>query len=178
MNGTTAAQRKQRKGRLERVVQKLSSTRTFARIAPYCAPALDRAVHRLTGGRTLLSARLLPGLVLTSTGARTGQVRRTPLACMTEGPKGRPPTAWVLVGSNFGRPGHPAWTANLLAHAEAEISWRGRDVPVRARLLRGAEREAAWEAVVAFWPPYARYQARVEREIRLFRLEPRPGGEE
>lgn len=159
--------------RVERMVQRVSSTRTFARIAPHCVPALDRAVHRLTGGRTLLSTRLLPGLVLTSTGARTGLPRRTPLACMPEGPRGAPPAAWVLVGSNFGRPGHPAWSANLLAHPEAEISWRGGDVPVRARLLRGAEREAAWAGVVAFWPPYARYQARVEREIRLFRLERR-----
>ncbi len=158
--------------RVERMVQRVSSTRTFARIAPHCVPALDRAVHRLTGGRTLLSNRLLPGLVLTSTGARTGLPRRTPLACMPEGPRGAP-VAWVLVGSNFGRPGHPAWSANLLAHPEAEISWKGSDVPVRARLLRGAEREAAWAGVVAFWPPYARYQARVEREIRLFRLERR-----
>ncbi|MFF7730545.1 nitroreductase family deazaflavin-dependent oxidoreductase [Streptomyces sp. NPDC008001] len=142
------------------------------RIAPLVIPALDRAVHRLTGGRTLLSSRLLPSLVLTSTGARTGLPRRTPLACMPEGPR-TAPVAWVLVGSNFGRPGHPAWSANLLAHPEAEISWRGRDVPVRARLLRGAEREAVWAEVVAFWPPYARYQARVEREIRLFRLERR-----
>ncbi|MEV4503132.1 nitroreductase family deazaflavin-dependent oxidoreductase [Streptomyces klenkii] len=155
------------------MVQRVSSTRTFARIAPYCIPALDRAVHRLTGGRKLLSARLLPSLVLTSTGARTGLPRHTPLACMPEGPRLAPPVAWVLIGSNFGRPGHPAWTANLKAHPEAEISWKGRDVPVRARLLRGAEREAAWADVVKFWPPYARYQARVEREIRLFRLERR-----
>ncbi|MBT2387203.1 nitroreductase family deazaflavin-dependent oxidoreductase [Streptomyces sp. ISL-11] len=155
---------------VERIVQKVSSTRTFARIAPHFVPALDRAVHRLTGGRTLLSARLLPSVVLTSTGARSGQARRTPLACM---PEDGPVRTWVLIGSNFGRPGHPAWTANLLAHPDAEISWKGRDVPVRARLLREAEREAAWAAVVRFWPPYARYQARVEREIRLFRLEPR-----
>ncbi|RLU84022.1 deazaflavin-dependent nitroreductase [Streptomyces griseocarneus] len=157
-------------GVVERTVQRVSSTRAFARVAPYVVPALDRAVHRLSGGRTMLSARMLPGLVLTSTGARSGQRRTTPLACMREGD---PTRSWVLVGSNFGRPGHPAWTANLLAHPDAEISWRGRDIPVRARLLSGSERAAAWSAVVRFWPPYARYQARVEREIRLFRLEPR-----
>ncbi|MEU5420872.1 nitroreductase family deazaflavin-dependent oxidoreductase [Streptomyces sp. NPDC020667] len=155
---------------VERVVQKVSSTRAFARIAPYVVPALDRVVHRLSGGKTMLSARLLPSVVLTSTGARTGQRRQTPLACMREGD---PASAWVLIGSNFGRPGHPAWTANLLAHPDAEISWKGRDIPVRARLLSGAERAVAWAAVVRFWPPYARYQARVEREIRLFRLERR-----
>ncbi|MFJ7178001.1 nitroreductase family deazaflavin-dependent oxidoreductase [Streptomyces massasporeus] len=149
-----------------RVVQKVSSTRGFARVAPHVVPALDRAVHRLTRGKVLLSAQLLPGVVLTSTGARSGLPRRTPLACMPEG-DGR---SWILVGSNFGRPGHPAWSHNLLAHPDAEISWKGRDLPVTARLLAGEERAAAWQALLRFWPPYAAYQARVEREIRVFRL--------
>ncbi|MFG2756968.1 nitroreductase/quinone reductase family protein [Streptomyces wuyuanensis] len=155
-----------------RTVQKISSTRAFARLAPHVIPALDRAVHRLTRGKVLLSAQMLPGLVLTARGARTGLPRRTPLACMPEEATG----TWILVGSNFGRPGHPAWTGNLLAHPEAEVSWRGVDVPVRAELLTGAERAAAWRAALAFWPPYAAYQARVEREIRLFRLTRRDAG--
>ncbi|MFE9678371.1 nitroreductase family deazaflavin-dependent oxidoreductase [Streptomyces sp. NPDC006259] len=149
-----------------RLVQKVSATPAFAKVAPHLVPALDRAVHRLTGGRVLLSAQLLPGLVLTATGARSGRPRRTPLACMPEeGGRG-----WLLVGSNFGRPGHPAWTANLLAHPDAEVSWKGADIAVTARLLTGEERAAAWRAALAFWPPYATYQARVEREIRLFRV--------
>jgi deazaflavin-dependent oxidoreductase (nitroreductase family) len=148
-----------------RIVQKVSSTRAFAKVAPHMVPALDRAVHRLTRGRVLLSAQMLPGVILTATGARSGLPRRTPLACMPEEDGG-----WILVGSNFGRTGHPAWTANLLVHPDAEISWKGEDVPVTARLLRGEEREAVWKAVLAFWPPYATYQARVEREIRLFRI--------
>ncbi|MFF4952698.1 nitroreductase/quinone reductase family protein [Streptomyces chattanoogensis] len=152
----------------ERLLQKVSSTRTFARVAPHVIPALDRAVHRLTHGKVLLSARMLPGVILTATGARSGLPRRTPLACLPEDGG-----SWLLVGSNFGRPEHPAWTGNLLKHPDAEVSWRGRDIPVRARLLAGAERERAWRAVLAFWPPYAVYQARVEREIRLFRLERR-----
>ncbi|MEU3352553.1 nitroreductase family deazaflavin-dependent oxidoreductase [Streptomyces sp. NPDC037389] len=158
---------------VERLVQRISSTRSFARFAPHVVPSLDRAVHRLTGGKVLLSTRLLPSCLLTSTGAKSGLPRRAPLACMPL--KGEDGTvgAWVLVGSNFGRPGHPAWSANLLKHPDAVISWKGQDVPVGARLLKGAEREAMWAAVVRFWPPYARYQERVEREIRLFRLERR-----
>ncbi|MFI9359061.1 nitroreductase family deazaflavin-dependent oxidoreductase [Streptomyces lydicus] len=152
----------------ERLLKKVSSTRVFARVAPHCIPALDRAVHRLTRGKVLLSARMLPGVILTATGARSGRPRRTPLACLPEEDGG-----WLLIGSNFGRPGHPAWTGNLLKHPEAEVSWRGKDIPVRARLLTGEERERAWRAALAFWPPYATYQARVEREIRLFRLERR-----
>jgi len=152
-----------------RVVQKVSSTRVFAKVAPHVIPALDRAVHRLTRGKVLLSAQMLPGVILTSTGARSGLPRRAPLACMPEEGGG----SWILVGSNFGRTGHPAWTGNLLAHPDAEISWKGRDIPVTAVPLTGEERAAVWKTLLAFWPPYATYQARVEREIRLFRLTPK-----
>ncbi|WP_405992676.1 nitroreductase/quinone reductase family protein [Streptomyces sp. NBC_00986] len=147
-----------------RAVQKVSSTRAFARIAPHVIPAMDRTVHRLTRGKVLLSAQMLPGVILTSTGARSGQVRRSPLACMPEG------DGWVLVGSNFGRAGHPAWTYNLIAHPDAEISWRGQEIPVIARLLEGEERAEVWKTALVFWPPYATYQKRVDREIRLFRV--------
>ena len=156
----------------ERIVQKVSSTRGFAKVAPHVIPALDRAVHRLTRGRLLLSAQMLPGVILTSTGARSGLPRRTPLACMPE-EDGR---TWILIGSNFGRDGHPAWTANLIAHPDAEVSWKGADIPVRATLLTGRERAAVWKTALAFWPPYATYQARVEREIRLFRIARTTGG--
>ncbi|MFJ3903181.1 nitroreductase family deazaflavin-dependent oxidoreductase [Streptomyces sp. NPDC090025] len=148
-----------------RMMQKVSATRTFAKVAPHVIPAMDRAVHRLTRGKVLLSARMLPGVILTAKGAKSGRPRVTPLACMPEGDG-----SWLLIGSNFGRPGHPSWTANLLAHPAAEISWRGESFPVTARLLRGEERAAAWQAALAFWPPYATYQARIDREIRLFRL--------
>ncbi|MBQ0847302.1 nitroreductase family deazaflavin-dependent oxidoreductase [Streptomyces sp. BH-SS-21] len=168
-----------------RLVQKVSSTRGFAKVAPHVVPALDRAVHRLTRGKVLLSAQMLPGVILTARGARSGLPRRTPLACMPEtrtredaveggaGGEGGGEGAvgsWILIGSNFGRTDHPAWTANLLAHPDAEINWKGRDIPVTARLLAGAERDAVWRALLEFWPPYATYQARVEREIRLFRI--------
>ncbi|MGW3654238.1 nitroreductase family deazaflavin-dependent oxidoreductase [Streptomyces sp. NPDC005151] len=158
-----------------RLVQKVSSTRTFARIAPHVVPAMDRTVHRLTRGKVLLSARMLPGVILTVRGAKSGQPRTTPLACMPErGSEGGGSDSWILIGSNFGRPGHPAWTANLLAHPDdAVINWKGHDIAVRARLLEGAERADVWQAALTFWPPYATYQARVEREIRLFRLERR-----
>ncbi|RPF46284.1 deazaflavin-dependent oxidoreductase (nitroreductase family) [Streptomyces sp. Ag109_G2-6] len=152
-----------------KLIQKVSSTLLFARIAPHFIPAMDKAVHRLTGGKVLLSARMLPGVILTAKGAKSGEPRTTPLACMPEDGG----ASWLLIGSNFGRPGHPAWTGNLLKHPDADVNWQGRDIAVRARLLEGAERAEAWRAVLKFWPPYATYQARIEREIRLFRLERR-----
>ncbi|MEV6400435.1 nitroreductase family deazaflavin-dependent oxidoreductase [Streptomyces sp. NPDC051907] len=144
----------------------MSSTRAFAKIAPHFIPAMDRAVHRLTRGKVLLSAQMLPGVILTARGAKSGLPRVTPLACMPQEDRG----AWLLIGSNFGREGHPSWTANLLRHPEAQINWKGVDIEVTASLLSGEEREEAWRQALAFWPPYATYQARVTREIRLFRL--------
>ncbi|MFE7129999.1 nitroreductase family deazaflavin-dependent oxidoreductase [Streptomyces sp. NPDC057638] len=154
-----------RQTRTVRIVRRVSSSRPFARVAPVVLPPLDRALHRLTRGRVLLSAALLPSLLLTVPGARTGLPRTTPLAALPE-----PPDSWLLIGSNFGRPAHPVWTANLLAHPDAEVSWHGETVPVRARLLAGEERAEAWRRLVVFWPPYATYQARVSREIRVFRV--------
>lgn len=148
-----------------RLIQKVSSTRAFAKIAPHFIPAMDRTVHRLTRGKVLLSAQMLPGVVLTARGAKSGLPRVTPLACMP-GDSGD----WLLIGSNFGRPGHPSWTANLLKNPDAEVSWKGEDIQVHARLLEGGEREEAWQAALKFWPPYATYQSRVDRQIRLFRL--------
>ncbi|MYR36643.1 hypothetical protein GTX14_06800 [Streptomyces sp. SID4944] len=59
-------------GRALRLVQKVSSTRAFAKVAPHVVPVLDRTVHRLTRGRVLPSARMLPGLVLTVPGRAAG----------------------------------------------------------------------------------------------------------
>jgi deazaflavin-dependent oxidoreductase (nitroreductase family) len=148
-----------------RLVQRVSTTRVFARLAPRALPAVDRAVHRISGGRTLMSGWLLPSLMLTTTGARSGLLRRTPLVCVPE-----PGGTWLLVGSNFGRAGHPAWSANLIAHPRARVEWQGEEIEVGARLLAGAERQAAWAEALRMWPPYATYQSRVTREIRLFRL--------
>ncbi|MGW1027417.1 nitroreductase/quinone reductase family protein [Streptomyces sp. NPDC002577] len=148
-----------------RLLQKVSTSRVFVRLAPYFIPAMDLAVHRLTRGKVQLSAQMLPGLVLTARGAKSGLPRRTPLACMPEASGD-----WIVIGSNYGRPEHPLWTGNLLAHPDVEISWRGRDIPVTARLLEGEERARAWQEALAFWPPYGLYQSRVSREIRVFRL--------
>ncbi len=150
------------------LIQRVSSHPAFAVVAPHVLPVLDRAMARLTGGRVLLGAPVLSSALLTTVGARSGRRRQTPLAAMP-GPDG----TFVLVGSNFGRPGHPAWSANLLRHPQARINVRGRDIPVTATLLRGAERQAVWAELLRFWPPYATYAARVDRELRVFRLTPR-----
>jgi len=156
-------------GRVGRTVQKIAGSRRFAPVAKHVVPRIDKGLNRLTGGRFVLSSLLVPSLVLTAKGAKSGQPRTTPLACMPEDDGG-----WVVVGSNFGQTKHPAWTANLLAHPDATVNVRGREVPVRARLLEGEERAATWARITTVWPTYDRYvELSGGRDIRVFRLDPK-----
>lgn len=134
---------------------------------PYIA-ALQLRLYRLTGGRFQLSALIVPSLVLVTTGAKSGLRRETPLMCWPQ-----PDGTYLVCGSNWGQPTHPGWTANLLARPEAEIVVARRTVPVRARLLEGAEREACWPVLERQWPDYREYERQAGRRIRIFRLEPR-----
>ena len=154
-------------GALGRAVQKVSGTATFARIAPRVVPKLDLLVYRITGGRRIAGQGLVPTLVLTTTGAKSGQARRSPLACLVDG------DGFYVVGSNFGRDDHPAWTGNLLATPEAQVTFAGRDVLVRARLLDAGEKAALWPRLVDLWPNYDVYEERSGRDLRVFRLDPR-----
>lgn len=154
--------------RVGRAVQKVAGSRRFAPVAKHVVPRIDKGLNRLTGGRFVLSSLLVPSLVLTATGAKSGQPRVTPLACMPEDDGG-----WVVVGSNFGQTKHPAWTANLLANPDATVTFRGREVAVRARLLDGDERSATWARITRVWPTYDRYvELSGGRDIRVFRLDP------
>jgi deazaflavin-dependent oxidoreductase (nitroreductase family) len=153
--------------RFRRLVEKISGTAAFAKIGPRFAPQLDRLVHRLTGGRVILSSGMLPALILTSTGAKSGQRRQTPLATKPED------GCWYIVGSNYGREKHPAWTANLIANPEAEISFKGKTTLVKAHQLTAEEKAEVWPRLVTFWPNYDVYTERSGRDLRVFRLEPR-----
>lgn len=149
------------------LVQRVAGSPGFARVAPRVVPPTDRLLHRLTGGRVLLSRALLPGLVLTTTGRKSGQPRESPLMCVPE-----EEGTWLVVGSNFGRDHHPAWTGNLIADPTASISYGRRDIPVEAELLEGPARQEAWDRALQVWPTFDRYAERAGREIRVFRLRP------
>ena len=145
----------------------MAGSKAFMRVGPKVVPHVDRFLHKVSGGRFISSGGLLPSLVLTTTGAKTGQQRTTPLATKPEG------DGWIVVGSNFGREKHPAWTANLIANPDATVMFRGRRTDVRARLLDDAEKEMVWPRLTTMWPTYDRYTERSGRNLRVFRLEPR-----
>ena len=153
--------------RLQELAVRLSSTGFGASLIKRLVP-LDRTVLLRTNGRlTVLGPIAAPVLLLTTTGARTGRSRTTPLLfARDEG------DTLVVVGSNFGQAHHPAWTANLLAHPEAIVRVGGATVPVAAQLLHGHQAEQAYERMVTVARTYAEYRSRTDRTIRVFRLTP------
>ena len=142
-------------------------TRWFARITPYVVP-IDHAIGRLTNGRLVtMGNRDLPGLLLTTTGRRSGAQHTTPLLFMRDG------DGFVVVGSNWGRDHNPAWALNLATNPEAVVTLKGRTIPVRATWTHGAERDRLWQLALKTWPAWATYEKRASgREIRVFRLAP------
>lgn len=151
-----------------KVPGRVLASRPFRAIAPKVVPPMHRFVHRVSGGRTLLSSKAQPMLLLESVGARTGLRRETPLAAVP-----RPDGRFVVVGSNFARPSHPAWTANLLAHPDVTITFEGQRRDVRARLLDDVEAEAVWPELLAWYPGWDRYTDVTDRTFRIFELGPR-----
>lgn len=154
-------------GRVGRFIQSLARRKRFQTTAGRVMPAVDRFVNRVSRGRFVLSHFLVPTMVLTTTGAKSGLPRETPLATLVDG------DAWFVVGSNFGGEKHPAWSGNLLKDPEATVSFGGRRVPVRARLLTEEEKAAVWPRLLKVWPTYDAYVERSGRDLRVFRLEPR-----
>ena len=151
-------------GPIGRLVSRATAGPTFARIAPKVVAPLDVLVHRLTGGRHIVSEGLVPTVVLTTIGAKSGEPRTVPLACLPDHDD------FYVVGSNFGRDHHPAWTTNLLASPRATASYRGESFEVVATLLDADAKAAVWPRLVAIWPNYDAYTERSGRDLRVFHL--------
>lgn len=149
------------------LVAPLTRTRLFRWLGPIALPPLERALHRMPGGRVQLSALLVPSLVLHSIGARSGIDRDTLLMYTPDG-RGRA----IVAGTSFARAGHPAWTYNLMAHPDAAISVHGNRTNVHARRLDPDEVDAAWAKIERQWPGYRAYERDSGRTVRLFLLQP------
>jgi deazaflavin-dependent oxidoreductase (nitroreductase family) len=152
-------------GRVAKAVHKVSASPAFAKVAPAIVPPLDKLVHKLTGGRRTMSDGMQPIVVLTTTGAKSGQPRTVPIACFPDG------DALYVVGSNFGREKHPAWSGNLLETRRAHASVGGEDFEVDAHLLTEEEKAAMWPALLEKWPNFDVYTERSGRDLRVFRLD-------
>lgn len=104
-------------------------------------------------------------LLLTTTGAKTGEPRTSPLAFRREG------DALVVFGTYAGQPKHPMWYFNVRANPDVTIEVGTETFPARARVAEGEERVRIWEAQKADMPQFADYETKTDREFPVVVLE-------
>jgi proline iminopeptidase len=108
----------------------------------------------------------VPALLLTTTGRKSGEKYIFPLFYGMAG------SSYLVIASKGGAPEHPGWYRNLTANSEVEVQAGTTKVKARARTVTGPERAKLWEQALQFWPPYADYQTKTEREIPVVLLDP------
>jgi deazaflavin-dependent oxidoreductase (nitroreductase family) len=106
-------------------------------------------------------------LLLDHIGAKSGNVRTSPLVYFKDGPN------IVIVASKGGHPRHPAWYHNLRANPDTTIQVGTERRAVRARVAEPEEHARLWPKAVATYGGYRGYQERTDRQIPLVILEPR-----
>jgi deazaflavin-dependent oxidoreductase (nitroreductase family) len=117
---------------------------------------IDRPIYRLTRGRHTFVNWVsgLPVVMLTTTGAKTGQQRVWPVLGVPDGDN------LVVMASNWGQRQHPAWYYNLRTHPTATATVGGVSRCVRAHEASGDERERLWRRGLEVYPGYAAYARR------------------
>lgn len=153
----------------QRTIKRIASFTPVAWLLSRTLRHLDRAVTRISGGRTTATSLLtgLPVIYLTTTGAKSGQPRTTPLICGVDGDR------LILFATNFGGQKNPAWSYNLRATPLATVTYHGRSAVYRSRNAMPAERNRYWPLADAIYTGYAAYRERAaHREIPMFVLEP------
>lgn len=107
-----------------------------------------------------------PVLIMTSTGAKTGEPRRALLNFTRDGGD------YVVAGSKDGDPSDPFWLHNLRADPDVAVEAEGRTFRARASVADGADLHRLWDQHVAALPNFADYPEKAGREIPMVRLTP------
>jgi F420H(2)-dependent quinone reductase len=107
-----------------------------------------------------------PVILLTTIGAKSGKIRKTPLMRVEHGGE------YAVVASLGGAPKNPVWYYNIKAHPQVELQDGAVNKDYEAREVFGDEKAAWWERAVEAWPDYAQYQTKTDRQIPVFVLTP------
>ncbi len=110
-----------------------------------------------------------PVLLLTTTGRKSGEPRTAPVVYLADGDR------LILINTNAGNAKVPAWSLNLKANPEAEVELGRERRPVRARVAEGEERADLWRKSNKQYAGFDDYEAKLNREISVFVLEPVAG---
>jgi len=108
-----------------------------------------------------------PLLLLTTTGAKSGQLRTTPMMYIPDGDR------LLVIASNAGAPVHPDWYRNLVAYPEVTVEVGNEIFEAITIVTEGPERQRLWTRVVELYPFFADHQAKVTRQIPVIVLERR-----
>jgi deazaflavin-dependent oxidoreductase (nitroreductase family) len=106
-------------------------------------------------------------LLLTTTGAKSGQHRTTPMMYIPDGDR------VLVIASNAGAPTHPDWYRNLVAHPEVTVEVGSETFDGTAVVAEGSERQRLWTRIVELYPFFADHQAKITRQIPVIVLERR-----
>lgn len=105
-------------------------------------------------------------LILHTKGAKSGEARETPLAYFPDNGQ------YLVIGSKGGAPTHPSWYHNLVANPSVNIEVLGQEMPAKARVTVGDERDRLFAKVGAKYPAFLEYQQKTSRTIPVVILEP------
>ena len=119
-----------------------------------------------SGGTAGTELKGKPVILLTTVGAKTGKLRKTPLMRVEHDGH------YAVVASLGGAPKNPVWYHNIVADPRVELQDGTETGEYEARELSGDEKSTWWERAVAVWPDYADYQRKTDREIPVFVLTP------
>ena len=119
-----------------------------------------------TEGREGNTMQGRPIILLTSVGAKTGKLRKTPLMRVEHDGQ------YAVVASRGGAPTHPLWYHNLVANPHVELQDGAVRKDYLAREVTGEERAVWWKRAAATWPDYDQYQSKTTRQIPIFVLAP------
>lgn len=117
------------------------------------------AEFRANGGQVGGQFAGAPLLLLTTSGAKSGQPRTSPLVYITDGDR------YVIVASKAGAPTNPDWFHNLLANPTVTVEVGAEQFQARAEVAAGAERERLYAAVASRLPQFEEYQRQTTRQI-------------
>jgi deazaflavin-dependent oxidoreductase (nitroreductase family) len=150
-------------GRYQRILSGFAASRPGSWFFLNVANPIDRRLLPLTGGRISVSIGQ-PVLCLEVVGAKSGQIRRTPLLFKEVDGE------IVMVASATGRPKHPAWYHNVRANPRVKLyAPGGRSGEYVAHIASLEERERLWPEMVDLYPGFTVYEGRTEgiREIPI-----------
>jgi deazaflavin-dependent oxidoreductase (nitroreductase family) len=103
-------------------------------------------------------------LLLTTTGAKTGRTRTTPMMFHRDGER------LLVIASNIGAPAHPDWYVNLVAHPHVVVEVGAERFEATAVPLAGSDRERLWTMLKETYPFFAEHEAKTSREIPVVAL--------